>query len=161
MDEKIISFKQELVPTPETDSKRELPPTPDISPIIRPTNLKLPFLYMRPKLVLSWTKCKASFWNCYLTLQKYIRHKNSKENYKNKLGQGCGKGSKGNKLKASYKDRLSKNTLQIRNEKPLYYKNSKEFLFYKERMTKVKMMMRLRGREKKLRMRTDKKRREG
>ena len=41
-----------------------------------------------------------------------------------KLEQGCGKGSKGNKLKAPYKDRPSKSILQIRNEKPFHYKKS-------------------------------------
>ena len=34
-----------------------------------------------------------------------------------KVEQGCGKVSKGNKLKAPYKDRPSKDVLQIRNEK--------------------------------------------
>ena len=34
---KTIFFEQELVHTPETNSKRELNPTPDMSPIIRQT----------------------------------------------------------------------------------------------------------------------------
>ena len=59
-----------------------------------------------------------------------------------KLVQGCGKGSKRNKLKAPYKDRPSKSKLQIRNEKP-YHKNPKESLYNKERMAKVKTTMRL------------------
>ena len=62
-----------------------------------------------------------------------------------KSEQGCGKGSKGNKLKAPYKDRPSKGILQIRNEKPFHYKNPNESLFYKERMAKVKTTVRLGG----------------
>ena len=77
-----------------------------------------------------------------------------------KAAQGCGKGSKGNMLKAPYKDRPSKGVLQIRNEKPFHYKNPNESLFYKERITKVKTTMILGG-ERKQKMKADKKRREG
>ena len=59
--------------------------------------------------------------------------------------QNFGKGSKGNKLKAAYKDRHDgiKNIPQTTIEKPLHYKNLKESLFYKERMAKVKTTVRL------------------
>ena len=40
----------------------------------------------------------------------------------NKSKQGCGKESKGNKLKAPYKDRPSKNISQGRNESPIIIK---------------------------------------
>ena len=74
-------------------------------------------------------------------------HKN-KENIKNTSKHRCGKESKGNKLKAPYKDRPSKNMLQRRSEKPYHYKNLKESLFYKERMTKRKTTVRLGGKRK-------------
>ena len=74
----------------------------------------------------------------------------------NKSKQGCGKVSKGNKLKAPYKDRPSKRILQIRDKKPFHYKNPKESLFYKERMAKVKTTTRLGG-ERKWRVKADKK----
>ena len=63
----------------------------------------------------------------------------NKENYTSNLEQKFWKGSKGNKLKAPYKDRPSKikNILQTTTEKLLYYENPKESLFYKERMAKV------------------------
>ena len=63
-------------------------------------------------------------------------------------------------LKAPYKDRPSKSILQIRKEKPFHYKNPKESLFYKERMAIVKTMTRMGGTGKKLKMRTDKRKRE-
>ena len=63
--------------------------------------------------------------------------------------------SKGNKLKAPYKDRPSKNILQIRDEKPHHYKNPKESLFYKERMVKKKTTVRLGGKERKQGVKTD------
>ena len=77
-----------------------------------------------------------------------------------KSKQGCGKASKGNKLKTPYKDEPSKSILQIRDKKPVLYKNLKESLFYKERMAKVKIA-RLWGGERKQRMKADKKKKEG
>ena len=57
----------------------------------------------------------------YLIQEKLSKNQ---ENYMSKSEQGCGKGSKGNKLKAPYKDRPSKSILQIRNTKPFHYKKT-------------------------------------
>ena len=76
-----------------------------------------------------------------------------------KVEQGCGKVSKGNKLKAPYKDRPSKDVLQIRNEKLFHYKNLNESLSYKERMAKVKTADW--GEERKQKMKEDKNKKRG
>ena len=68
---KTTPFEHELVHTPETDSKMEfeqLPPTPDMSPIIRPvippTESVHPFILSETKLsVVLDTSQRHSFWN--------------------------------------------------------------------------------------------------
>ena len=56
----------------------------------------------------------------------------------NSLEQKIGKESKGNKLRAPYKDRQCRMALggisETIIERPLHYKDPKESLFYKERM---------------------------
>ena len=61
VDGRTIFFEQDPMHTPETESKRELPSTPDMSLIIRPTELESPFPLSETKLVLSWTKPKIPF----------------------------------------------------------------------------------------------------
>ena len=85
----------------------------------------------------------------YLVQEELSRNK---ENVTNKYKLGCGKDSKGKKLKAPYKDRPSKNILQRRNEKPYHYKNLKESLFHKERMVKKKPTVRIGGKQRKQKM---------
>ena len=114
--------------TPETEKK--LPLTPDMSPIIRPTEFKssLPLREAEIEVVLDKIQniifeLLLNSAEIYLVQEELAKHK---ENIKNKYKQGCGKKSKGNKLKAPYKDGPSKNILQRRNEKPYHYKNPKE-----------------------------------
>ena len=147
-----IFFQQEPMHTPETDSKRELPPTPDMSPIIRPIELESPFPLSETKISVVLDKTQDIILELLLhSAEIYLVQEelsNNKENCASKSKQGCGKGSKGNKLKVPYKDRPSKSILQIRDKKPLHYKNPKESLFYKERMVKVKTTTRLGGERK-------------
>ena len=164
VDGKTIFFEPDHVYTPETNSKRELPPTPDMSPIIRSVEFEpcFPLSETKNSVVLDKTQdvileLLLNYAEIYLAQQELSRNK---ENYMRKSKQGCGKGSKGNKLKAPFKDRPSKGILQIRIEKPFYYKNLNESLFYKERIAKVKTTTKL-GEEKKQKMKGDKKKSEG
>ena len=109
---KTIFFEQELAHTPETDSERELPTTPDMSPIIRPIESEphFPVSEIKTSVVLDKTQdtileLLLNFAELYLAQEELSK---SKENYMSKSEQGCGKGSKGNKVKAPYKDRPSK-----------------------------------------------------
>ena len=93
--------------TPETNSERELPPTPDMSPIIRPIELESPFPLSETKISVVWDKTQdiilellLHFVEIYFTQEKLS---GNKKNCESKSKQGCGKGSKGNKLKAPVK----------------------------------------------------------
>ena len=135
-----------------------------MSPIIRPIESEPHFPLHETKISVVLNKTQDIILELLLNFRAI--HLTQKELSKNKVNnmskweQGCGKRPKGNKLKAPYKDRPSKSILQIRNEKPFHYKNPKESLFYKGKMTRVKTMTRLGGREKKLKMRTDKRKRD-
>ena len=101
-----------------------------MSPIIRPIKSEpcFPLIETRSSVVLDKTQdiileLLLNFAEIYFAQEELSKNM---ENYISKLKQGCGKGSKGNKLKAPYKDRPSKSMLQIRNEKPFHYKNPKE-----------------------------------
>ena len=126
VDGRTIFFEQEPIHTPETDSEKELPPTPDMSPIIRPIEFKssLPLREDEICVVLDKTQniileLLLNYAEIYLVQEELSKYN---ENVANKSKQGCQKESKGNKLKALYKDRPSKNILQRRNEKPYHYK---------------------------------------
>ena len=150
--------------TPETYSEKELPQTPDMSPIVRPIEFKssIPLREAEIEAVLDKTlniilELLLNSAEIHLVQEELSKNK---ANVTHKSKQGCGKRSKGNKLKAPYKDRPSKNILQRRNEKPYHYKNPKESLFYKDRMVKKKTTERLGGKERKQKMKADKKKKE-
>ena len=130
-DERTIFFEQEPMHTPETDSEKE---TPDMFPIVRPIEFEssLPLGEDKIKVVLDKTQniileLLLSSAEIYL-IQKELGK--NKDNIKNKSKHWCGQESKGNKLKAPYKDKPSKNILQ-RSEKPYHYKYPKESFFIK------------------------------
>ena len=50
VDERAIFFEQEPMHSPETDSEKELPPTPDMSPVIRPIEFEFSPLLRKLKL---------------------------------------------------------------------------------------------------------------
>ena len=68
MDGRTIFFEQEPTHTPETDSEKEVPPTPDMSPIIRPVEFEpsLPLREAEIEVVLD--KPKILFWNILLNV---------------------------------------------------------------------------------------------
>ena len=165
VDGRTIFFEQEPTHTPETDSERELPPTPDMSPITRPIVLEFPFPLSETKISVVLDKTQDMILELllhsaeiYLVQEEWSKNK---ESCTSKSKQGCGKGSKGNKLKTLYKDRPSKSIIQIRDEKPFQYENPKESLFYKERMAKVKTTKRLGEGERKWKTKADKKKKDG
>ena len=82
----------------------------------------------------------------YLAQEEFSQNK---ENYISSSEQKFGKGSKGNKLKAPYKDKQCgiESIPQTTSKRPFHYKDPKESLFYKERMAKVKKTIRLGGKE--------------
>ena len=78
----------------------------------------------------------------YLVWEKLSQNK---ENYMSNSEQKFGKDRQG-KIKI---------IPQTTTEKPLHYKNPKESLFYKQRMVKVKTTVRLGGKEKQMKMWTE------
>ena len=72
-----IIFEQEPMQTPETNSEGGLPPTPDMSPTIRPIELESPFPLCETKISVVLNKTKILSWNYYSILQKYIWYKMS------------------------------------------------------------------------------------
>ena len=58
MDEIPIFFEQEPMHTPETDSEKELPPTPDMTPIVRPIEFEssLPLREAKIEVILDKTQ---------------------------------------------------------------------------------------------------------
>ena len=157
--EELFSLNRNLCTPPETDSEKELPPTPDMSPIVKPIEFEssLPLKEAEIKVVSDKTQniileLLLNSAEIYLVQEELARNK---ENIENKSKKGYGKESKGNKLKAPYKDRPSKNKLQRRNEKPYHNKNPKESIYYKERMVKKKTTVRICGKERKQKMKAD------
>ena len=126
VDERTVFFEQEPVHTPETDSEKELPPTPDMSPIVRLIEFEsyLPLKEAKIEVVLGqnqniiWELLLNSV-EIYLVQEELDRNE---ENIENKSKHGCGKESKGDKLKAPYKDRPSKNILQKEMKNPIFIK---------------------------------------
>ena len=95
---KTISFKQEPRHTPETNSKGGLPPTPEMSLIIRPIELESPFPQSETKICVVLDKTKDIILELLLHSAKiYLVQEEitqNKENCASKSKQGCGKGSK-------------------------------------------------------------------
>ena len=118
VDGRTIFFEEEPMQTPETDSEKELPPTPDMSPIIRPIEFESSLSLREAEIGIVLAKTKniilellLNSAEIYLVQEELVK---SKENRNNKSNQGCGKES----IKAPYKDGPSMNILQRRNEKP-------------------------------------------
>ena len=134
---KTVFFEKEPMHTPETDSKGGLPPTLHMSPIIKPMELESPFPLSKANISVVRDKTQDIILELLLhSAEIYSGQEELSENKENCLSkskQGCGKVSKGNKLKAPYKDRPSKGIVQRRDKKPFHYKNLKESLYLNKR----------------------------
>ena len=125
------------------------PPTPDISPIIRPEVLciemsKPLFSLSETKLSVVRDKTQDIIPELLMnSMEIYLAQEEGSQN-KDKLltssERKYGKGSKGNKLTTLYKDR--RNEVESTPKQPIrrsfHYNLSKESLFYKEMMAEVK-----------------------
>ena len=77
VDGRTIFFEQEPMHTPETNSKRELLPTPNMFPIIRPLEIESPFHLSETKISVLLDRTQDIILNYYFILQKYIWYKRS------------------------------------------------------------------------------------
>ena len=143
----------EFVCTPETYSEmkfKQLPPTPHMSSIIRS---KIQSTESIPHFPLSETKLIAVLDETKdITLELlinsteiYLAWEELSQNKENNISSSepkFGKGSKGNMLKAPYKDRQCgiQSKPQTTSDRSFPYKDPKESLFFKERMARVKKL---------------------
>ena len=131
------------------------PPTPDMSAIVRPKiepiEMSMPcFLMSETKLSVMRDKTQDIILELLISTaviylaQEEVSQNKEIENPANNSKQKYGKGSKGNKWKAPYKDRKEDVVSKPKQfEKPFHYCQSNESLFYKEMMARTKKTAKL------------------